>query len=228
MALKLFHQSEFAQSRLSPQRQSSSLHPAVLALVVSLWVATAGNVTLWRDLLALPGMEDSQKLWLGLDMLAIITACCSALLSLLCWRWTLKLAAFSLLLLAAWGADMLLFGKGAMDDAMLTSALRAPLQAFMANGIGQGAAVLLVLLVLLVPPGIWLWRTPMRRLPWRRNARHNLVLLLVSAAVFVVAGLLFHEIPQHQQLRELLNPMNLVHAVADAQAISVEQTALPR
>lgn len=228
MRLQLFHESEFAQSRLTPQSQRNALHPAVLAAVVALWVAGASNVALWGHLLALPEVAGSHKLWLGLDMLAILAACCGALLGLLCWRWTFKPVATVLLLLCAWGADVMLLSPGPVNSALLAQALDAPLQTWLANGVLQGIALLLVLGV---APVVWLWRVPVRRLSLRRNAQHNGVLLAVCAAVFIFASLLFHQMPEHQQMRELFNPMSLVHGLARAPATtteSIKQAALPR
>ncbi len=211
MGLKLFHESEFAQSHLTPEHQRGAPHPAVLVVALALWVATAGNVALWGQLLALPDLASGHKLWLALDMLAILAACCGALLGLLCWRWTFKPTATALLLLCAWGADVMLLSPGPVDGALLARALDAPLQAWAANGLLPGTALLLVLGV---APVVWLWRTRVRRLPLRRAARHNGVLLAVCAAVFLFASLVFHQLPEHQLLRELLNPMSLVGGLA--------------
>jgi lipid A ethanolaminephosphotransferase len=212
MRLKLFHESEFAQSRLTPERQRNSLHPALLAVIVALWVAGAGNLALWRELLALPGLDTGEKLWLGLDVLAVLTAACGALLGLLCWRWTFKLVASALLLASAWGAGVMLLSDAPVNSTLLARALANPWQTMVSNGLLPSLALLLVLALL---PAILLWRQPVRRLSLGRNAKHNLVLLLGCGAVFTFAALLFHQMPEHQQMRELFNPMSLVHGVLE-------------
>ncbi len=83
--------------------------------------------------------------------------------------------------MCAWGADVMLLSPGTVNSALLAQALAAPLQAWLANGVLQGVALLLVLGV---APAVWLWRMPVRRLSLRRTAQHNGVLLAVCAAVF--------------------------------------------
>jgi hypothetical protein len=97
-----------------------------------------------------------------------------------------------------------------VNSALLARALGAPMQTIQANGLLPGIALLLVLGV---APAVWLWRVRVRRLPLRRNAQHNAVLLAVCAAVFLFASLLFHQMPEHKQMREFFNPMSLVHGL---------------
>ena len=224
MALKLFHESEFAQSRVTPEDQRNSPHPALLVTLVALWVAGAGNLALWNALVNLSA-PSAGKLWLALDMALLIASCCTALLSLLCWRWTLKPAATVLLLLAAWGADVMLLSPAPISSALFARALQAPWQTVVNNGLLWGAVLLLVLALL---PAALLWRMQLRRLSLRRNARHNGVLLLASGLLFAVAGLMFHQSGQHESLRGLFNPMALVHGFGHAPGPSIEQAALPR
>ena len=106
MGLRLFHITEFADSRLTPEAQREALHPAWLLLLGSLWLAVVGNIPLWRELGRL-SLESGQHWWLGLSV-ALMTACAlGALLSLLNWRRLLRPALTILLWLTVLNTALL-------------------------------------------------------------------------------------------------------------------------
>ena len=92
------------------------LHPAWVVLVISLWLASACNVPLWRALAALPGQGSLRDWGFALMFGLIVAAGHAALLSLLAWRLTLKPAVTVLLLMAGGGAYFML-AYGILIDA---------------------------------------------------------------------------------------------------------------
>jgi len=206
-------------SAATTSRHSSSLpgtHPAWVVLLISVWLATACNVPLWREVAQLPGQGSSLHSWsFALAFGVIITAGNAALMSLLAWRWTLKPAATVLVVMAAFGAYFMLAYGIAIDASMLINVLQTD---------AHEATDLLTwrmtgtVLALLVPPLAWLYRTPVRRLGAVRQAAHNGALLLGAIAVIVVCLLLVFQdfastMRNHTKLRYLINPLNSVYAL---------------
>ncbi|MBP6494023.1 MAG: DUF1705 domain-containing protein, partial [Rhodoferax sp.] len=73
----------------------------MLALVVSGWLATMGNVPLWRALWALPEHSGLRGLLFAAGFAGVIGAATMALLSLLAWPRVFKVVASLLLITAA-------------------------------------------------------------------------------------------------------------------------------
>ena len=63
--------------------------PAGVVVLVSVWLATACNVPLWREVALLPGQGSLRGWGFALAFALIVAAGNAALLSLLAWRWTL-------------------------------------------------------------------------------------------------------------------------------------------
>jgi lipid A ethanolaminephosphotransferase len=99
-------------------------------VLAALWVASIGNLALWRGLAALPELGNARGLLFGLAFALMIGAVHVALSSLLAWRWTLKPMLTVVLLAAAAGAYfMLSYGvvieRTMMVNVLLTRARRA-------------------------------------------------------------------------------------------------------
>ncbi|MHB1247966.1 MAG: phosphoethanolamine transferase domain-containing protein, partial [Polaromonas sp.] len=75
-----------------------------LVVLTSLWIATVGNVALWRELARLPGLSTGQVATISIALALVIALATAALLSVLAWRWTLKPVITLFLLSAAFGA----------------------------------------------------------------------------------------------------------------------------
>ena len=210
MTPRLFHTTEFAESDLlSPQTQREAKHPLTLVWLSSLWLVVAGNLPLWLSISALPlgGLPLS---WLGLRLGLMMLCALTALLSLMCWRSTLKPILMLALLLAAVNTPLMLYQAGCVDwqggwsqlGSQLQSVPRVPL---------LGLFSLLGLL-----PVLWLWRQPVRRIAWRLRVQQTLsvcVLALVSLGVIgwlslTDVGSWMRSQPEWQ---ELLNPFNSLH-----------------
>ena len=162
MTLKLFRSTEFAQSRnFSPVGERRALHPVWLILLAAFWIAVPGNWALWNSLSHTPGIGIAMVAWIGLRLVLLLGFASAALLSLLMWRWTTKLA---------------------IGVALLVTALASITAGNLPGPTSWQGLLCLVILALL--PCIWLWRARLRRVPVARN-------LLQVALVFVAAVGLF-------------------------------------
>ncbi len=197
MALKLFRSTEFAQSRnFSPERQRTAIHPVWIVVLLSVWLALAGNAVLWRSIAHLPELGVGAAWWTALRVAVLIASAHCVVLGLLMWRHTFKTAAWTLMAATAWTSTVL-------GNTAEFGRLQWPL-----------AIVLLVLL-----PGVWLWRTNLRRLaPWQ-----NLVQVagFVSVALTVFAFALLFSFKDlsalsraHAELRQLVSPFSAAGGVA--------------
>jgi lipid A ethanolaminephosphotransferase len=183
MALKLFRSTGYS-SILAPGETHLAKHPAWVALAVSLWAGFACNVLLWRAVAALP---ESGALPRALLLGAVIAAACGLVLSLLGWRKTLKPAA-TLLLFAAGLSACAIWGQALPMDSIAEVRVSRLLLPSWATLLRWQVSLLLV--VLAVVPTIWVWNTPVRRLPGPTQLAANITGMLVSAGVLVAAGAL--------------------------------------
>lgn len=217
MSLKLFRNTQFAQSTLRSHTQESlAMHPASLVLLASAWMAILGNLALWQTLLQLP----SAGLWqvvLRCVVLALqITLALSALLALLNWRWLLKPAILILLVITALAAMSMDAGVNRIHQGAMDTMLRGGFKAWVAR---LDPNWILSALALIVVPMIWMLPTPTRRLGLARLALSNLALLLVSLLLLLGLAWLFVDqnrllIQIHPVLYEQVNPLASLYALA--------------
>jgi lipid A ethanolaminephosphotransferase len=217
MSLKLFRNTEFAQSTLrSHVQDSQATHPVSLVLLASVWIAILGNFALWQTLLQLPGSGMFQVLLRCLVLALQVALALSALLSLLAWRWTLKPAILLLLIVSALGAMSMQGGVTHIDQPAMDRMVQGGLRAWLAR---SDPSWIMPVLALLVVPVIWLLPTPVRRLTLLRQALSNLALLVVSVLLLLGSAYLF--IGQNQQLMQVhpvlyeqVNPLASLYALA--------------
>lgn len=217
MALRLFHVTEFAESRLlSPASQRNASHPIMVVLMFSLWLASGCNLALWQALSRLSDPGTVTVWWIGIDLALMMTCALVMLLSLLCWHWTLKLSLTLLLLLAAFNTHIMLTQGVFLDTGMIRRLLQSPAAQLRALLSWQ---LFITVTVLGVLPTIWLWKMQVRRTPLRRNLMQNLALF--AAAGLVLAGLWLssHQLVSNllnsqPQLRQLFNPFNMIQSLA--------------
>ncbi len=196
---------------------SRGIHPSWLIILTSLWLATVGNLALWQELVRLPEMNDLRALWFGAAFALLIASLNSIVLSLLCWRWTLKTVISVFLIAAAVGGYFMLSYGVVIDSTMMTNVLQTDLRE---SRDLTSWKLLLVVLVFAVLPMLWLWRRRVRRLPIVRQVLHNALLFTAGCALSVMAV-----VPTYQdfastmrnniQLRFLINPLNSFYALSD-------------
>lgn len=175
MGLKLFHETGYS-SILTPGETRVGLHPAWLVIAVSLWAGFAANVALWR---ALAGTDGGMREALATGFL--VAGAAAAVMSLLGWRKTLKPVA-TLVLLAAGLVAASIWSQALPVDATLLaqkpSSLVVPSWASLLRW-----QVLAALAGLGFLPAIWVWRTPLRRLPAGEQLAANVMVLLAGLGV---------------------------------------------
>ena len=93
----------------------------MLALVLSGWLALAGNLPLWRATWALPELAGWRGLLFSLGLAVWITSALMVLLSLLAWPRLLKPVAFLLLLATAASSYFMLQYSVVIDATMLAN-----------------------------------------------------------------------------------------------------------
>lgn len=190
------------------------VRPGTLSLLAILWIATAGNAPLWRELAAL-GLLQARCGWLlALALGALLAAALYGLLALLAWRPLLKPAITLLLVASAAGGHFMWTYHVLVDGAMAVNALHTDWPEVHALLTPRLAAVLLLGAVL---PAFLLWRQPVVYQPWPRQAARNLAGVVLAAgamAAVVVAGFqpLASTMRNHKQLRYLANPLNTLYA----------------
>ena len=204
----------FNSNNGDPQRSKGISHFA-LATLLAIWLASVGNIALWKQLWALPEVVGLRGVLFTLGFGVWLAAVLAALFSLLAWPKVFKPVAVFLLLSAAGATHFMLQYSVVIDSTMLVNVLQtdtkevadllSPSLAFTLLGVG-------------VAPAWWLWRQPVRQMSWQRRAVTNAVLLAV--ALVVAAGSLFlmfqdfaSVMRNHKQVRYLINPLNSVYAL---------------
>jgi lipid A ethanolaminephosphotransferase len=212
-----------------PTAAPSGQRPWTLVAASSVWMATAGNAPLWRELRGL-GLLDRPAGWaLALALALLIAAVLAAVLSLLAWRWTLKPAIAALLLAAATGAYFMLSYHVVIDPTMITNVLQ--------TDPGEASALVnlrlpIALLLLAGLPAWALLRRPVRHAPWPAQALRNVGAVAGALALVVVVVLasfqpLASAMRNHKQLRYLMNPLNSLYALGDNALRPLRQGARP-
>ncbi|MDB5753240.1 MAG: putative rane protein [Ramlibacter sp.] len=180
MALRLFRTTGYS-TLLMPGEARLALHPAWMAFAISAWLALPANVAVWR----LAGGAGWQEWRQAAGSILALGGGSFALLSLLGWRRTFKLAATVLLLAGALAACGLWVQELPLET-LWQQRPRAVLPGWASFMRWQVPAMMLLLAVV---PVVWVWHVPVRRLPGPAQLRANLA-GTVAGAVVSAAGLL--------------------------------------
>lgn len=195
--------------------QPRRLPAAALVGAASLWMATAGNAPLWRELQRL-GLLQAQGGWLlAVTLAGMVAAALFAILSLLNWRPLLKPALIVLLLATAAGAHFMWTYRIVIDSAMATNTFQTDWREV--QGLLTWRFVLVFVVGGVLPAWI-AWRTPVLQRPWKQQAWRNALgvvggLLAVSVFILVSFQPLASTMRNHRDLRYMLNPLNSLYAV---------------
>ena len=190
MALKLFRSTGYSSILMAGETTRLALHPGWMIVAVSVWAGFVCNVALWRQLGSssqATGM--GQALALGLS----VAGACGGVLSLFGWRKTLKLAATLILFTAALTATSIWSDGLPVDSALLGRSLADLILPSWTSLLRWQGALLLGALALV--PVLWMWHTPVRRLPGPRQLGVNIVGSLIGAAALATGGWLLRQAP---------------------------------
>ncbi len=203
-----------ARSLLNTQGQG--IHPTRLMVLASIWLATIGNLALWQELARLPEMNDWRAVWFGIAFAVLIASLLCMLMSLLCWRRTLKPIIALFLTSAAFGAYFMLSYRVVIDSSMMVNVLQTDLNESLDLFSWKLVVAVLFLAVL---PIVLLWRRQVMRLTALKTLAGNVQLLLASCVVAAVAVFPIYQdfassMRNHIQLRYLINPLNSFYGLA--------------
>lgn len=197
----------------------SRTYPLALpAAAGSLWMASLGNAALWRELQALGLLNAPGGPLLALTLGGMLACLLFAVLSLLAWRPLLKPAITLLLVVSAAGAYFMWTYHAVIDSGIAASALQTDWEEVRAL---LDPSFALALLALAVLPALVVWRLPLARRAWPRQALRNagaalLALLLFAALLLASFQPLASTMRNHKHLRYLLNPLNSLYALGQS------------
>jgi len=193
-----------------------AIHPVWLMVLASFWLATLGNLALWQELARLPEMNDLRAVWFGIAFAALISALLCMLMSVLCWRWTLKPVIALFLASAAFGAYFMLSYRVVIDSSMMVNVLQTDLKESLDLFSWK---LVLAVLFLAVLPIVVIWKQQVKQLTVLKTLLGNAQLFLASSVVAAVAVFPIYQdfassMRNHIQLRYLINPLNSFYGLA--------------
>lgn len=194
---------------------SRAYNPVWLVTGGSLWLATATNAPLWRELFQLALTSSPAGVAFSAALMLIIAATIAVMLSLLAWRWTLKPVLTVMLFASAFGAYFMWSYRVVIDATMMVNVLQT--DAREAADL-LSLRLLVTVLALGVLPSLVVWRLPVRYGPWPRRLLQNSLMMLTAAALLAVSVVLSFQplastMRNHKQVRYLMNPLNSIYAL---------------
>jgi len=214
-----------SKSHRTSGSQRSAWHPAWLAVVSSIWLASVGNIALWMQVHQLPEVSGLRGFAFAMGFGAIITAALTLILSLFNWRWLLKPVLTVFFFSAASGAYFMVSYGIVIDSSMITNVIQTETKEAM-DLLNWRMLISFFLLGLL--PSWVLWKTPVKSLRWTQQAFIN-TLTGAASIIVIVAVLLsiFQDyasiMRNHTQLRYLVNPLNSFYAIGMVAAKPFQQ-----
>ncbi len=188
--------------------------PATLILLVSVWLALAGNLPLWRTVWPLPELVGLRGALFAFALFVWIVAALHMLLSLLAWKRLLKPVLLLLLLTAAANSYFMLQYGVVIDATMMANVAHTD-----AREVRDLVSwnLLLSLLLLGVLPGGWLLRQQLVFRPlWPQTWRNLTGAVMALVVLMLVTLLMFQDLASlmrnHKQVRYLVNPLNTLYA----------------
>jgi lipid A ethanolaminephosphotransferase len=194
------------------------LHPNFLIVLSSIWMATVCNIALWYELAGMSEPNGWRDAWFIAAFAVLIAALLCILMSVLCWKWTLKAVISLLLLSAAFGAYFMLSYGVVIDSAMITNVLETDARE-VRDLLNWKLAIAVFLLA--VVPIILFWNRRIKQFSFLQSLSNNTVLFLISCAVCAAAVLPLYQdfastMRNHIQLRYLINPLNSIYGLAQS------------
>ena len=203
------------------QRSNSSAsehrgwHPTWVALLSSLWLASAGNMALWSQIQQLPEVTGLRGFAFAFGFGVMLTAAIMAILSFLNWRWLLKPVIAVFFLSAASGAYFMMSYGIVIDSTMITNVLQTDTKEALDL---MNWRMLISLGLLGILPCWALWKIPVKPLRLGQQMLANTATAVISLMAIVGALLAIFQdyssiMRNHTQLRYLVNPLNSYYAI---------------
>ena len=155
--------------------QHSAFHPAWVAVLSSLWLASIGNTALWMQVHQLPEVTGLRGFAFAMGFGAIITATLTLILSFFNWRWLLKPVLGVFFLSAASGAYFMMSYGIVIDSTMITNVIQTDTKE--ALDLLNWRMLISFFLLGLLPCWV-IWKTPVKSLRWRQQALNNFLIAM--------------------------------------------------
>ncbi|MEO7938501.1 MAG: phosphoethanolamine transferase domain-containing protein, partial [Burkholderiaceae bacterium] len=203
-----------------------------MILLVSCWLALAGNLPLWRTIWPLPELAGPRGVLFAVGLFVWIVAALQLLLSLLAWKWVLRPVLLLLMLIVAANSYFMLQYGVVIDATMMANVANTDVREVRDL---LSWTMLLIVLLLGVLPGWWLLRQKLVFRPLWPQAWRNLAVATLSLTVLLLVTLLMFQdlaslMRNHKQVRYLVNPLNTLYAsgkLAGASLFHVTRTLQP-
>jgi lipid A ethanolaminephosphotransferase len=204
-----------SKSKRTSDSQYSPYHPAWIAVVGSLWLASIGNIALWMQVHQLPEVSGLRGFAFAMGFGLIITAALTLILSLFNWRWLFKPVLTAFFFSAASGAYFMVSYGIVIDSSMITNVIQTDTKE--ALDLLNWRMLISFFLLGLLPSWV-LWKTPVKSLRWAQQAFSNTLTGAASILVIVAVLLAIFQdyasiMRNHTQLRYLVNPLNSFYAI---------------
>ena len=204
-----------SKSHRTSGSQHNAWHPAWLAVVSSLWLASVGNIALWMQVHQLPEVSGLRGFAFAIGFGAIITAALTLVLSLFNWRWLLKPVLTVFFFSAASGAYFMMSYGIVIDSSMITNVIQTDTKEALDL---MNWRMLISFFLLGLLPSWLLWKTPVKSLRWAQQTFSNILTGAASIIVIVAVLLAIFQdyasiMRNHTQLRYLVNPLNSFYAI---------------
>lgn len=195
--------------------QTNAWHPAWIALLGSLWLASAGNYALWQQVHQLPEVNGLRGLAFTLGFGLIITCALTSLLSLFNWGKLLKPVLTVFFFSAASGAYFMMSYGIVIDSTMITNVIQTDTKEAL-DLFNWRMLVSFAILGLL--PAWVLWKTPLKSLRVGQQFLGNALMAVLSIGILLASLLAVFQdfssiMRNHTQLRYLINPLNSYYAI---------------
>ena len=204
-------------SQLKPisEPNSKAWHPAWVAVLSSLWLASVGNLALWQQVHQLPEVAGFRGLAFAVGFGAIIAAAITLIVSSLNWHGVLKPVLTVFFLSAASGAYFMVSYGIVIDSTMITNVVQTDTKEALDL---MNWRMLISLVLLGILPSWAVWKTPLKPLRFSQAVISNTLTSVVSLVVIVAALLAIFQdfssiMRNHTQLRYLVNPLNSYYAI---------------
>ena len=195
--------------------QTNAWHPAWVALLGSLWLASAGNYALWQQVHQLPEVNGLRGLAFTLGFGLIITCALTSLLSLFNWGKLLKPVLTVFFFSAASGAYFMMSYGIVIDSTMITNVIQTDTKE--ALDLFNWRMLVSFAILGLLPTWV-LWKTPLKSLRVGQQLLGNALMAVLSIGILLASLLAVFQdfssiMRNHTQLRYLINPLNSYYAI---------------